>query len=308
MIGRMSKHAAVYASAPSGSEWRPITEDDFTYTGSYSLTPFGEVYLTTSGTLRFNAPASVDICIVGGGGGGGRSSAQTGTSNRAQTGGGGGGGGVLNVFDEQVGDNYNIVVTIGSGVNQRVDGNNSIVANNNKYFYAYGGEKGVDGAASSKACGNGGNGGNIFSAYFDAPSLGGSGGSGGSYGPNQTAKAGGSNGSNGLDGTTNNASAGTPGNGGLGGGVDCHCFTESWNTLFGSGGAGGGGTEVKAGDAGANYRGNGGGGGSTTYNHTTNQNGGGGGSGVVVVRFHCSPRPEPPVGLLGGFNMFSEVE
>lgn len=301
MIGRFSKHAAVYASAPSGSEWRPITEEDFTYTGSYSLTPFGEVYLTSSGTLHFNSEEMLDFCVVGGGGGGGRSSAQTSTSNRAQTGGGAGGGGVVNVFNVSPSADFN--VTCAAACNQRTDGNESRVFGGAYDFRAYGGRKGVDGAASNKKSGDGGKGGTI--TINGTSYNGGSGGGGGSYGPNQVGGAGGTNGANGVNGTTNNASAGTPGNGGGGGGIDCHCFTEEWNTLFGSGGQGGSGNVTQAGADGANYRGNGGGGGSTTYNFTTNQNGGGGGSGVVVVRFHCEPRPVRPTSAL--FSMFPDV-
>lgn len=307
--GNSEGKAELWYEYAGGSEWRPITDDDFTYTGEYVFTPFGEIYITTSGVLRFNAPASIDMCIVGGGGGGGRSSAQTSTSRRAQSGGGGGSGGILNVFNEPVGNDYDIQITVAAAANQRVDGNDSIVVNNNRYFYAYGGKKGVDGNTSSKKCGDGGNCGNILSAYSDAPSLGGSGGSGGSYGQNQAAQAGGSEGSDGLNGTTYSASLGTPGTGGSGSGINCRCFTEPWNTLFGSGGAGGGGTVNRTGDNGANYRGNGGSGGSTTYNYTSTKDGGKGGSGVVAIRFHCDPRlerPETPVSLLGGFNLFSE--
>lgn len=303
MIGRMSKHAAIYSASQGETPFRPIVDGDFLYSGSYSISPYGELYLTSDGSLRFSQTFNdyyFDFCIVGGGGGGGDSSATTGTSNRSQTGGGGGGGSVRNVFKYRDPDSSRSVIgyapqfniSVGAGGARATDGGGSYLYADGTTFYSEGGKKGNNGSASSKKSGNGGNGG--------------SGGGGGSYGPNQIGGAGGTNGSNGVNGTTNNASAGTPGNGGIGGGIDCHCFQEEWNTLFGSGGQGGSGNVSQAGANGANYRGNGGGGASTTYNNASVTRGGDGGSGIVVVRFHCSPRPEPPVGLLGGFNLFSE--
>ena len=320
MIGRFSKHAAIFSATQGGvTPFRPITEGDFVYSGSYSISPYGELYLTSDGNLQFSQTykdSYFDFCIVGGGGGGGNSSATTGTSNRAQTGGGGGGGAVMNIFKYRdsnerrsaIGYAPYFTVYIGNGGANGANGYGTGVFADGEStrFVSGGGYAGESGSAASKKSGNGGNGGDWHDYRTEQDIQGGSGGGGGSYGPNQVGGAGGTNGSNGANGTTNNASAGTPGTGGIGGGIDCHCFEEEWNTLFGSGGQGGSGNVSQAGANGANYRGNGGGGASTTYNNTSTTRGGTGGRGVVVVRFHCSPRPEPPVGLLGGFNMFSE--
>lgn len=308
MIGRMSKHAAIYSASQGGeTPFRPIVEGDFTYSGSYSISPYGELYLTSNGGLLFSQTyrdSYFDLCLVGGGGGGGDSSATTGTSNRSQTGGGGGGGAVNNIFKYRDSDEIRSVigyapyfdVDLGTGGARGADGESTVVWADGAAFGAGGGYAGKNGSASSKKSGNGGNGGTEENVQY------GSGGGGGSYGPNQIGGAGGTNGANGVNGTTNNASAGTPGNGGVGGGIDCHCFNEEWNTLFGSGGQGGSGNVSQNGADGANYRGAGGGGASTTYNNTAVTRGGAGGSGVVVVRFHCDPRPQPAT--LSAFSLY----
>ena len=246
-----------------------------TYTGNCTVIDDGNnnwrVKFLTSGTLKLNYAASIDVFLVGGGGGG---------SYHGGGGGGGGGGYTTTAKKVSVAANTQYTITIGSGGSGgSCDGS--------------GGRGGTTSAFSKTAAGGYGGTSDLCTGSKARNTPGGNGGSGGGGGSvgGTYAGAGGSNGGNGGTGNYGNGWSGS-GPGGTGQGTTTREFGETSGTLYAGGG--GGGTAGGATAAGAGGTGGGqGGNANNSGSGAANTGGGGGGSyyggrpggtGIVVIR------------------------
>jgi len=238
-----------------------FTEDDFTYTGTYSWINDGgsnfRLEFLSSGTFTPKKPIIIDASLIGGGGSGG--------NGLTYSGGAGGAGGYVNHQTSiSLSANTGYPIVIGSGGTVGNNGNSTTGFS----YTANGGAKG-------------------------GSSTGGNGGSGGAGGSSSTVKTGGNGGSNGSNGTAGGGTAG------YGAGTTTYDFGDSslplragggggggYQTggLGGAGGAGGGGNggnpNVVGGNGTPNTGGGGGGGGGN------NKAAGAGGSGILIIRNH----------------------
>lgn len=275
MIGRMSKHAAVY-SHKNRSNIPKVS-----YTGQYNFVDDGTTHwrleLLSSGNLSFDIPVTVDAFLVGGGGGGGGRKG----SSSSYSGAGGGGGGYCKTWNGiSYAENQNITVTIGAGG----DGGTTSGTSGSKGGTTAFGELAVDG-------GNGGG--------ASTSTTGGNGGGGGSGGGGGGAKdkEGLNGGTAGNDGAAKNVTSdGVSGRGQVNTGsqtiadtykrMPTYEFYEIDNDAsvpsYGAGGKGGNGNSSSNGANGTANSGNGGNG--ANCNTSTSRSGGKGGSGVVILR------------------------
>lgn len=244
-----------------------ITEDDFTYTGTYEFSTNESGWrlaLLSTGTLTMKKGAEVDIFLCGGGGGGGSANAKSGSSSSGYSAGGGGGGGGYTRTEFGVSlTNASYSVTVGAEVAPAVNGNYSRFTNGSTYYQADGGLRGSNG---------GGN----------AGGAGGNGGSGGGGGGDGAIAKDGANGGAGSKGTQGQSG----GRGGTGQGTTTREFGEPDGELYGESGRGGS-NNTSIDYSSTHYLtnlGKGGRGGGGAYNNTTTRKGAYGGNGIVVLR------------------------
>lgn len=252
---------------------RGFTEEDFTYTGSYTWVDDGDgnyrAKFLTSGTFTPAKKIIIDVFLVGGGGGGRNCAA-----NASYAGGGGAGGltGTYFSITLTAGTSYAVTIGAGGAKDGGTGGTTSI--------------SGSDITTMSKAGGTPG------ASYV----YGGSGGSGG--GADGDAGVGGSDGSNGVD-------SRSLGHQGTGQGTTTYEFGDASLALYAGGGGGGG----RHGNGAVGGSGGGGHGGNSNYNDmlsagvagAINSGGGGGGgamsetdagisaaggSGILIMRNH----------------------
>ena len=140
---RMSRLMGIIASGST-----PITEDDFTFSGEYSLVD-GNLKLLTNGTFTPLRKLVVDVFLVGGGGGG------NGDYSSSGYGPGGGGGYTVTSYKITLTANKPYTITIGAGGgagaknSQGSDGGNTSAFN----ITANGGKKGGNGGQGGSAGG-----------------------------------------------------------------------------------------------------------------------------------------------------------
>lgn len=152
---RMSRLMGIISSGST-----PITEDDFTFSGEYSLVD-GNLKLLTNGTFTPLRKLVVDVFLVGGGGGG------NGDYSSSGYGPGGGGGYTITSYKITLTANEPYTITIGAGGSKGAKNSGGSDGGNTSAFgiTANGGKKGGNGG--NGASGGGAKGENYYDGGSD---------------------------------------------------------------------------------------------------------------------------------------------